>query len=226
MQGSFTYQVARGDGYGDQNSYTFLYDRPLGFGNEDYIAHRQFVLSQSYEIPFGRGRRFGANASRWLDYALGGWNLSGITTYYSGLPFTPTIGSFPAGYSRPNVGPNDRPDQGTASPYAGAQGNRNQWFVGGLGSAFLLPAENTFGTFPVNTLYGPHFINQDISLAKAFALTERVRFTLRTDASNAFNHTNLGLPNANVTDPFAGQITGLAAGYSMRKLQFSGQIDF
>ncbi len=226
MQGSFTYQVARGDGYGDQNSYTFLYDRPLGFGNEDYIAHRQFVLSQSYEIPFGRGRRFGANSSRWLDYALGGWNLSGITTYYSGLPFTPTIGSFPAGYSRPNVGPNDRPDQGTASPYAGAQGNRNQWFVGGLGSAFLLPAQNTFGTFPVNTLYGPHFINQDISLAKAFAITERVRFTLRTDASNAFNHTNLGLPNANVTDPFAGQITGLAAGYAMRKLQFSGQIDF
>ncbi len=225
-QGSFTYQVAQGDGYGDQNSYTFLYDRPLGWGNEDYIAHRQFVLSQNFQIPFGRGRRFGANINRFLDYALGGWNLSGITTYYSGLPFTPTVGTFPTGYSRPNVGPNDRPDPGSASPYTGAQGNRNQWFVGGLGTAFQLPTPNTFGTYPVNSLYGPRFINQDVSLAKMFSLTERVRFTLRTDASNAFNHTNLGLPNANITDPFAGQITGLAAGYSMRRLQFSGQIDF
>ncbi len=226
MQGSFTYQVAQGDGYGDQNAYTFLYDRSLGWGNEDYIAHRQFVLSQNFDIPFGRGRRFGANLNKFVDYALGGWRISGITTYYSGLPFSPTIGSFPAGYSRPNVGPNDRPDLGSGSPYAGAQGNRNQWFAGGLGSTFLLPGASTFGNYPVNSLYGPRFINQDVSLAKSFNVTERVRFTLRTDASNAFNHTNLGLPNVNVTDPFAGQITGLAAGYSMRRLQFSGRIDF
>ncbi len=225
-QGSFTYQVAQGDGYGDQNSFTFLYDRALGWGNEDYIAHRQFVIAQNYQIPFGHGRKFGARANRWLDYGLGGWNVSGITTYYSGLPFTPTIGSFPANYSRPSVGPNDRPDPGNASPYAGAQGNRNQWYVGGLQSAFQLPAQNTFGTYPVNSMYGPHFINQDISLAKAFSITERMRFTLRTDASNAFNHTNLGLPNANVTDPFAGQITSLASGYNMRRLQFSGEIAF
>jgi hypothetical protein len=46
------------------------------------------------------------------------------------------------------------------------------------------------------------------------------------DAANAFNHTNLGMPNSNVTDKFAGQITGLSAGYQMRRLQFSGRIDF
>jgi hypothetical protein len=78
----------------------------------------------------------------------------------------------------------------------------------------------------VNSLYGPRFINQDLSLSKVFSVTEKTKFTLRTDASNAFNHTNLGLPNANITDPFAGQITGLASNYNMRRLQFSGEIDF
>jgi hypothetical protein len=164
--------------------------------------------------------------NRFVDFALGGWNVSGITTFYSGLPFTPAIGTFPSDYSRPDVGPNDRPDLGSGDPYKDAVGNRNQWFVGGLGSTFLLPAQNSFGNYPVNSLYGPHFINQDLSLAKSFAFTERVRFTLRTDAVNAFNHTNLGMPNSNVTDQFAGQITGLASQYQMRRLQFSGRIDF
>ncbi len=226
LQGSYTYQVARGDGFGSASSYTFLYDRALGFGNEDYIAHHQLTLAQGFDVPFGRNRKYGANVNRFVDLALGGWNISGITSFRSGLPFSPTIGSYPAGYARPNTGPNDRADKGSGDPYKGAQGNRNQWFVGGLGSAFLLPAPNTFGNYPVNTLYGPHFIQQDVSLAKSFRLTERFRFTLRGDAVNAFNHTNLGQPNNNVTDQFAGQITSLASQSQMRRLQFSGRIDF
>jgi hypothetical protein len=234
LHGSFTYQVAKGDGYGDNGTYGFLYDRPLAWGNEDYIAHRQLTLAQSYDIPFGRGRKFGANINRFVDFALGQWSISGITTYYSGMPFTPTIGTYPAGYARPNTGPNDRPNLGTGDAYAGALGNRDQFFVGttaqalasGASGPFTLPAPNTFGNYPVNSLYGPHFINQNLSIAKSFSLTEKVRFTLRTDAFNAFNHANLGMPNANITDPHAGQITGLASNYEMRRLQFSGRIDF
>ncbi len=226
LQGSFTYQVAKGDGFGDDPSYSFLYNRSLGWGNEDYISHRQFTLSQTYNIPFGRGRKFGGQSNRVVDLLVGGWNVSGITSYYSGIPFTPIASQFPADYARPNVGPNDRVGEGSVSPYKGAQGNRNQWFVGGFGSAFLLPAPNTFGNYPVNSLYGPRFIDQDIALSKAFSITERVRFTLRTDAFNSLNHTNLGLPNADVTSPQAGQITSLANNSSMRRLQFSGRLDF
>jgi hypothetical protein len=226
VQGNYTYQIAQGDGYGSDQSYTFLYDRPLGWGYADNIPHRQLTIAQNYDIPFGRGRKFGSNANWLVDAALGGWNISGITTYYSGIPFNPTIGTYPAGYTQPNAGPNDRPDIGSTSPYAGAQGNRNQWFVGGLTGAFQLPAQNTFGNYPINQLYGPHFINQDLSLAKSFALTERWRFTLRGDATNAFNHANLGTPNNNITDPHAGQITSLVGQYQMRRLQFSGTINF
>jgi len=147
-------------------------------------------------------------------------------TYYSGFPFSPVLG---AGYpGQPNVGPNQRPDLGTGSPYAGAAGGRQQFFVGGIGGAFLLPSPNTFGNYPINTLYGPQFIQQDIALAKTFRITERIGFTLRTDAFNSFNHTNLGIPNNNVQSANAGQITGLAAGSSntMRRLQFSGTLRF
>jgi hypothetical protein len=224
LQGNYTYQIAQGDGYGSDQSYTFLYDRPLGYGYADNIPHQQVTLAQNYDIPFGRGRKFGANTNRFIDLALGGWNISGITTYYSGVPFEPTLGNTHTAV----VGPNDRPNKGTGDPYQGALGNRDQWFVGGLGGAFTLPATNTFGNYPLNQLYGPHFISQDVSLMKAFSLTERFKFTLRGDATNAFNHTNLGSPNNNILDPKAGQITTTAFGgaYQMRRLQFSGTINF
>ena len=111
-------------------------------------------------------------------------------------------------------------------PYDGAQKNRNQWYVGGLGKAFLLPADNTFGNYPYNGMFGPQFINQDLSAVKSFTIKERWRFSIRAEAFNVFNHTNLGTPNTNITDSTAGQITSLPASYSMRRLQFAARMDF
>jgi len=184
------------------------------------------TLAQTYDIPYGRGRKYGASLSKGADLALGGWTLSGITTYYSGFGFSPTLENYGSQGGQPNQGPNNRPNIGSGDPYAGAQGNRNQWFVGGIGGAFLIPAANTFGNYPINTLFGPHFIQQDLTIAKTFRLSERLGFTLRTDARNAFNHTNLGSPNGDVQSPSAGQITGLAGGAFMRSLQFSGTLKF
>jgi hypothetical protein len=162
---------------------------------------------------------------------LGGWELSGITTYYSGFPFSPNLENYGSQGGQPNVGPNNRPVKGSGSPYAGALGNRDQWFVGCpnqdcTSGPFLYPAANTFGTYPIGELLGPHFIQQDLSIFKSFKVTERWTFTLRTDSRNVFNHTNLGLPNTDVQSPGAGQITGIAAGGYMRQLQFSGTIRF
>ncbi len=226
LQGNYTYQISQGDGNGPYNTaYYFLYDRPGGWNYADQVPHQQWVIVPNYDIPFGKGRKFGSHANRIVDLALGGWNVSGITTYYSGSPFSPTIGGYPGA---PPVGPNNRPIKGTGDPYAGALGNRDQWFVGGLGTSFLAPGSQQFGNYPANRLYGPHFINQDLSLMKVFAFTERFRFTLRTDATNIFNHTNLDVPNNNVTSATAGQITQTAFGgsYNLRRLQFSGTLNF
>ncbi len=222
--GSYTYQHATNDS-GD--SFTFLYNRPLGRGNTDGITRNQIVAAQNFDVPFGRGRKFGNNANRAVDAILGGWMISGTTLFYTGRPFEPYIGDFPAGTIRPNSGPGGRPDiVSGGDPFAGAQGGRNQFFVGGLGSVFAVPGNNTFGNEPRNWLFGPQYINQDLSLAKRFNITEKSRIELRAEAFNAFNHTNLGDPNTNVTDPNAGQITGLAPGYQMRRLQFAMRLDF
>jgi hypothetical protein len=234
LQGNYTYQVVQGDGYGGNETYTFLYDRPLGYGNNPNMAHNQVVLAQNYDIPFGRGRKFGANVNRAVDFVLGGWNISGITTFYSGFPFQPSIDNYGPGVAVPYTGPNNRPNVGSGSIYPSNQ-SRALWFngcpivngaVNCSSGPYVWPSANTFGNYPINTLIGPKFINQDFSIMKQFAFTERLKFTLRMDSTNFFNHTNLGGPNADVQSGSAGQITSTAFGgnYNMRQLQFSGTV--
>jgi hypothetical protein len=236
VQGNYTYQLAQGDGgngtSAPNSSYTFLYDRPLGHINNSDFPLQQWVAAVNYDLPFGRGRKYGGNVNKFVDAALGGWNLSTIFTYYSGLPFFPTIDSYPG---KPYTGPNQIPDKGTGSPYAANQ-NRSQWIVGETAAQLLAgtgpfkdPAPNTFGNYPINKLYGPQYVNFDASVMKVFSITERFKFTLRMDATDAFNHTNLGLPNADVQNANAGQITNIAFSNnqgSMRRVQYSGVLTF
>lgn len=233
LQGNYTYQVVQANGFQQDEPYTFLYDRSQDYGNNPLMPHNQIVIAQNYDIPFGRGRKFGSNANRFVDAVLGGWNISGITTWYSGLPFMPTIDNYGPNI-KPYTGLNNVPNVGTGQIYPSTQ-NRNLWFngcptvagaVNCSTGAYLWPASNTFGNYPINTLIGPQFINQDFSIMKQFAFTERLKFTLRMDSTNVFNHTNLGTPNADVQSASAGQITGTAQGgnYNMRQLQFSGTV--
>jgi hypothetical protein len=136
----------------------------------------------------------------------------------------PTIDNY-GGAIQPYTGPNNRPNVGSGSPYPSSQ-NRNQWILGIASGAYTYPASGTFGNYPINSLIGPWFNNVDASLLKKFAITERFSFTLRVDTTNTFNHTNLGLPNTDITSGNAGQITGTAQGgaYNMRRIQYSGQI--
>jgi hypothetical protein len=226
LQGSYTYQRQWGDGWGYDSTYYFLYDRAAGQGYSPTIPRGQIGLAQTYEIPYGHGKKFGSSMSKPVDAVLGGWTLSGITTYYTGFGFSPSLENYGSQGGQPNQGPNNRPNLGSGDPYAGAKGNRQQWFVGGIGTTFMIPSANTFGNYPINTLFGPHFIQQDLTISKSFRIAERYSFSLRADSSNVFNHTNLGGPNGDVQSPSAGQITGLAAGGSMRRMQFSATIKF
>jgi hypothetical protein len=221
MQGNYTYQRQWGVGWDPYNSnYYFVYDRAAGYGYSNTLPRQQWTFAQNYDIPVGKGRKYMGSMNRFLDGAIGGWNISGITTYYSGFPFSPTFGNSYAG--EPGTGPGNRPETGTAITY---EDTRNEWFSA---STIAYAPANTFGNYPINTLFGPHFIQQDLSMAKTFKFTEKLGFTIRTDATNVFNHTNLGLPNTNIDQANVGQITGLAAGAGnyMRRLQFSGTLKF
>jgi Carboxypeptidase regulatory-like domain/TonB dependent receptor len=232
-QGTYLYERAYGDGTGGNLSYTMLYNRPLGYGNEANTPNTQVIVVQDYELPYGKGKYFGSHAGAVATALLGGWRVTGITTFLSGQPFTAAIGAYPSGYAAQNVGI-AYPDRGTVSPYAGAAHNRQQWYQGcststlsaGTCAAFLLPAANKFGNYGFDDLYGPININQDLAAMKSIKVTEKYNFTLRTDAFNVFNHANLGQPDATITDATAGKVTSLAAGANMRRLQFALRMDF
>ena len=138
-------------------------------GRENSIPDHSLIIAQNYDIPFGRGRKYGANMNRFVDYAVGGWNIDGATTFYTGMPFTPHINSYPSGTVRPYTGPNNRPDKGTGSPYASDQ-NRDHWLNvgpgGTLSSAFVIPADNTFGNYGIQhiaraDLYKPGSVGRE-----------------------------------------------------------------
>ncbi len=223
---SYALQVSQMDGAtGSDGNWAFLYDRPLGYGTYGHFPLHQITFAPLWEIPFGKGRKFGSNINRGMDLALGGWTIEAATTIYSGFGFDPSYDA-PAGYSRPDVGPNNVPDAGSVDPFAGAKKNRDQWFVGGLGGAFVLPAPNTFGTYQINSLRGPWLFNQDMSLGKDFKFSERLLMTLRAESYNLFNHTNLGMPANNVTASNAGQITSIAFSSTMRRMQYALRFQF
>ncbi len=223
LQGSYTYQRQWGPGWDPYDSnYYFIYDRAAGYGNTNQLPRNQITLAQNYDIPVGKGRKYMTGMNRALDAVIGGWNVSGVTTWYSGFPFSPTLSNYPG---KPGAGPANRPLSGTAITY---ENNQYQWFSTSSAASTYDPAAGTFGNYPINTLFGPQFIQQDISLAKTFKLTERLGFTFRWDSTNVFNHLNLGTPNTNIDQSNAGQITGMAAGADgfMRRMQFSGTIRF
>jgi len=225
VQSSYTYQVAKSVGGDD---YEIYYNRALGWGQEDGLPNHQFTLAQNYDIPFGKGRRFGAHMNKGVDYVLGGWNISGVTIFYGGLPFTPGLNDTGTS-TRPYTGPGNRPSIGSGDPYASDK-NRDHWLNvgtgGALSGAYIIPASNVYGNYGNNTLRGPIYIDQDATLAKKFPITERLSWSLRGEAYNLFNHTNLNTPNSNVNGSNAGVITSTAGGTNMRRLQFAARIDF
>ncbi len=221
LQGSYTYQRQWGPGWDPYNSnYYFVYDRAAGYGYSNTLPRQQWIFAQNYDVPVGKGRKYMSSMNRIADAVIGGWNLSGVTTYYSGFPFSPTLANPYPG--QPGTGPNNRPEVGTNITY---EDTRAKWFSA---SSIAYAGTNQFGNYPINTLFGPRFFQQDISMAKTFKVGEKLGFTLRADSFNAFNHTNLGLPNTNIDQATVGQITGLAAGTGgyMRKMQFSGTLRF
>lgn len=61
-------------------------------GSSDFDIRHNFTANGIYDLPFGRGRRFGANMPRIFDIFLGGWSLTGLAHLSSGMPWSPLVG--------------------------------------------------------------------------------------------------------------------------------------
>lgn len=190
------------------------YNRQLNRGNSDLDVRRNFVLSSTWELPAGKGKRW-LNRGGIVDAALGGWQLAGILSVRSGLPFTViTTGGLT------NAGGEDRPNRIGNGALDSSQRNINQWFDT---SAFQVQPQYTYGNSGRNILVGPGVKNIDFSLQKFFAVTERFRLQFRAEAFNLTNTPTFGQPNNTLNGTNPGVIT--TAGQP-RRIQFGLKLIF
>jgi Carboxypeptidase regulatory-like domain/TonB-dependent Receptor Plug Domain len=193
-------------------------DLPRDWGPSALNVADQGSISATYQLPFGKGSR------GLTEQLIGGWQLNGIATFLSGFPFTPQVGS-----NRSGDGDTRNPDRPSLNPaFTGpvVTGNPNQWFNP---AAFLLPAAGTWGTLGRGTYTGPGLAEVDLSLFKAFKITERTDLQFRAECFNIANRPNFGTPNAIVfsngaVSPSAGLITTTVT--SSRQIQFGLKLMF
>lgn len=174
------------------------------------VRHR-FVINYIVDLPLFKGRG-GA-----LEKALGGWQLSGITTFQSGTPFTVLDTSDPA----LDGDPTDRPDL-VGNP----EGARTveAWF----NTAAFRPVpfgSGRLGNAGRNIVTGPGFNNFDVSLIKNFKIKEDVNVEFRAEFFNLFNHPNFDLPVNNIVSPDFGGVLNTKPN-SERQLQFGLKLHF
>ena len=193
-------------------SRTNPYDQRFDRGPSNFDHTHSFSASWLWELPV----RFHQRA---VNTLIGGWNLTGILSIQSGIPFTVSSG---VDNARTGAG-GQRPDQlkDWHLPDDRSRGEKVlQWFDT---SAFALNALGTYGAVGRNSLRGPGSTTLNLGLHKDFPIRESFKFQFRFEAFNALNNVNLGLPNSNRSNGAFGRIT--TAG-DPRILQFALRVGF
>ncbi|MBI1354229.1 MAG: hypothetical protein GC160_07775 [Acidobacteria bacterium] len=181
------------------------------------VPHR-FVVSGLYELPFGRGQKFGSNMPKALDFVFGGWGVGSIVTYASGRPYSVTIGGNPANtgthgvVNRPNVNGNPilSSDERTIEEDFDT-------------SVFSRQADYTIGNLGRNTMQQRSAFNWDFSALKMFDITERVRLQFRFESFHFTNTPRFGQAGGTFGTANFGRIT--SAG-TPRNMQFGMKVIF
>ena len=153
------------------------------YGRASFDVRHSSVINATYDLPFGRRTSSGENP--WWNTVIGNWQISGIETLLSGLPFTPQLGYNPA-----NDGDSRNPIRPSLNPSFSGQlilGGTGQYFNP---NAFIAPLAGTYGNAPRNFMVGPGLAETDLSLAKKFPFSERLNLQFRAECFNIFNRTN------------------------------------
>jgi hypothetical protein len=197
-----------------------IYDPQAEWSPCYYDSTHTLTSYAIYELPFGKGKKFGGDMNKAMNAVAGGWTVSPILSLHTGYPLALyTNASDPTGTGSRGLRPNCN---GTNTVFGrrnatAAQGGGFQWFDP---SNYSDPT-TTFGTCApqVGGLRGPGYYNWDISLQKNFQISERFKVQFRSDFLNAFNRVNLAVPNTTVNT----STTGVINNYSQpaRNIQFA-----
>jgi len=171
----------------------------LDWGLSQINLDHDFTASVIYDLPFGKGRHFGAGWRGPVDAVAGGWEMTVIEKVTSGFPVFVVDSANGSGVNFENNGNSlTRPNE-TCNPQSGSP-SLSQWFNT---SCFTAPADGELGNAPRTPVSGPGFANTDFSLIKHFPLgfREGARLDFRAEVFNLFNHPQFGLPGADFNSP-------------------------
>lgn len=190
-----------------------------GYSLAAWDLRHNFVANFSYEIPFGKGKTFGANMHPAVNALVGNWQVNGILTLHSGPPFTLRWNGCQGVWNacQPDVVAGRDPN---AAPSGGR--SPDHWFDI---SAVTKAAALTGGNVGLQTNTAPPTKLLDFSLFKDFVFTERYRLQFRAEATNLFNTPWFTTPDNNLQDGNFGKSTGTYSG-SERHIQFALRFQF
>jgi hypothetical protein len=169
----------------------------LNRGNAADDQRHAATFSALIEVPYGRGRKYGSNLNRGLDYLIGGFQFSPFVSIGSGTPFDLSVnGSSQGGIpNRPDLVGN--PMIGLTKTYAVSNSTGFPYLNR---AAFADPPTNAggfyyrVGTVHRNEFYGPGYNTTGLSVFKDIKITERVISQIRAQSYNLFNHPQFGQP--------------------------------
>ena len=169
------------------------YDPEANYGYAFFDARHNFVLSANYELPFGKGRKWGGDVGGLTDAIIGGWRLSGIFQARSGFPVTVTDSRNRSlqgvrGNERPNCVGDPKPSDQTISHWLDI-------------NAFAVAPLGTFGNCPIGVARAPGFKNIDAVFAKQFNAGGKRYFEFRAEAFNLTNTPSFGPPARDINAP-------------------------
>jgi hypothetical protein len=165
-------------------------------------------LAATYELPFGKGRRYMTNANAVVNAIAGGWQISPLLTYASGTPLQITVPGNPLGCAeptctsnRPNVIPGVVIAQSSYSNVYSGQPVLNA-------AAFSNPGVWAIGNEPreLSSARTPFNANENIAAAKYFSVGEHVKLKLEVEYFNALNRVIFGGPDTTLTDTNFGKV--------------------
>ena len=242
LQATFEKQISHGlqftASYAWQASFDYgsdyaAIDPKIEHGRSSDNRENAFVGYGTWKLPFGRNEMFASHVSTPVTYLIGGWELTTILHYASGLPYWASYQDCGAdrdtGPCTPDIIGKFTHKLGQFNPVT----NTQTFFTpvpematnGATSGPFQRPQFNQFGNLGRNSFFGPTFFSDDMTLIKEFPVKGGIAAQFRVDAFNAFNHIALNNPGNTCVDctiaSEAGQINNMATGVNPRQLQFS-----
>lgn len=168
-------------------------------------------ISFNYALPFGPGKAFLNGGPGVVKRVIGGWQLAGVATLQSGLPFTPVING-----DRANTGVGGQRPRVVGTPFV--PGNVSCWFYTSSNSAcralfpnavdsFVVPAQYTYGNAGRNILRADSLSQLNLSVSKEFSFTEIRRLQFRGEFFNILNHPVFNAPGTSINATSGGQVS-------------------